>query len=76
MLIFVLLFVVQLGSVTLAFVALRRLYVYIHRYRFDESTYTLLFGFVHLRYFVIWYVVMVGVASVLELVYAFSLLGT
>lgn len=76
MIIFGLLFVVQMGSLALGFVALRRLYVYIHKYRFDESTYTLLFGFLHLRYFAVWYVVMLGLAAVLELVYAFSLLAT
>lgn len=71
-----LLFVVQLGSVALAFVALRRLYAYIRRYRFDESTYTLLFGIVHLRYFAAWYVLMIGLAAGLELIYAFSLLAS
>jgi hypothetical protein len=70
-----LLFVVQLGSVALAFVALRRLYAYIHRYRFDESSYTLLFGIVHLRYFAAWYILMIGLAAGLELIYAFSLLA-
>lgn len=71
-----LLFVVQLGSVALAFVALRRLYAYIRRYRFDESTYTLLFGIVHLRYFAAWYILMIGLAAGLELIYAFSLLAS
>lgn len=33
-------------------VGLYRLYAYIKRYRFDESNYTLLFGFVHLRWLV------------------------
>jgi hypothetical protein len=74
MVIFSLLFAVQLGSVALAFVALRRLYAYIRRYRFDESSYTLLFGIVHLRYFAAWYIVMVSLAAGLELLYAFSLL--
>lgn len=69
-----LLFAVQLGSVALAVVALRRLYAYIRRYRFDESTYTLLFGIVHLRYFAAWYIVMIGLAAALELIYAFSLM--
>jgi hypothetical protein len=75
MVIFTLLFAVQLGSLSLAFIALRRLYFYIHKYRFDESTYTLLFGFVHLRYFAVWYVIMVGLGAGLELIYAFSLLA-
>ena len=73
MIIFGLLFVVQLASVALGFVALRRLYDYIHKYRFDESNYTLLFGFLHLRYFSVLYIVTVGIAAVLEAVYAFSL---
>ncbi len=37
-------------SVGFAFLTLWRLYYYIKRYRFDESKYTLLFGFVHLRW--------------------------
>lgn len=74
MLIFSLLFVVQLVSVGVGLVALRRLYAYIRKYRFDETTYTLLFGFVHLRYFAVWYVVMLALAAGLELIYAFSLL--
>ena len=38
------------ASVVFAFVVLWRLYYYIRRYRFDESKYTLLFRFVHLRW--------------------------
>ena len=42
--------VLQVASVCLTVIVLQRLYAYIHRYRFDESKYTLLFGFVHLRW--------------------------
>lgn len=73
---FVFLCLVQLGSIGLAFVAVRRLLVYIYRYRFDESVYTLLFGFIHLRYFVVLYLTAIILASAIELVFAFSLLST
>lgn len=42
-------------SIGFAVLALWRLYYYIKRYRFDESRYTLLFGFVHLRWIAIMY---------------------
>ena len=45
-------FFIVLHAVSMSFVlfSLHRLYRYIGRYRFDESKYTLLFGFVHLRW--------------------------
>lgn len=43
--------IVHLISLLLMVVGLNRLYSYIKQYRFDESHYTLLFGFVHLRWF-------------------------
>lgn len=47
--------ILQLGSVVFAFISLTRLFSYIRRYRFDESKYTLLFGFMHLHWFAILY---------------------
>lgn len=37
-------------SIGFAFLTFSRMFHYIQRYRFDESKYTLLFGFVHLRW--------------------------
>lgn len=49
-------FIIQhLISIAVAAISLKRLYTYIRRYRFDESKYTLLFGFVHLRLVVAFY---------------------
>ncbi len=42
--------VFHLVSLGFAVLTLRRLYHYIGRYRFDESKYTLLFGFMHLHW--------------------------
>lgn len=42
--------IIHLISVGIAAVLYLRLYAYIRRYRFDESKYTLLFGFVHLHW--------------------------
>lgn len=52
-LIFAVLHAVSIGIILLV---LWRLYYYIKRYRFDESKYTLLFGFVHLHWIAIAYV--------------------
>lgn len=71
---FALVFAVQLISLFFVMVSVKRLYAYIHLYRFDESVYTLLFGFLHLRYFVLLYIVMVAVTVIAETIYAFSLL--
>lgn len=51
-------FFLVLHTVSLGFAALSlwRLYYYIRRYRFDESKYTLLFGFVHLHWIAMAYV--------------------
>lgn len=40
-----------------ALLSLGRLFHYIRRYRFDESKYTLLFGFIHLRAIAVFYFV-------------------
>lgn len=50
--IFILLHTVSIGF---ALLSISRLYHYIGRYRFDESKYTLLFGFVHLKWFAAFY---------------------
>lgn len=42
--------VLHVTSIGFALLALMRLYHYIKRYRFDESKYTLLFGFIHLHW--------------------------
>ena len=42
--------VLHVVSIGFALLALLRLYHYIKRYRFDESKYTLLFRFIHLRW--------------------------
>ncbi len=47
--------VLQLGSLIFVFISLTRLFSYIRRYRFDESKYTLLFGFMHLHWFALLY---------------------
>ncbi|KKU80474.1 MAG: hypothetical protein UY05_C0006G0008 [Candidatus Peregrinibacteria bacterium GW2011_GWA2_47_7] len=44
--------VLQLVSLIFMAVVIRRLVGYINRYRIDESKYTLLFGFVHLRWII------------------------
>lgn len=74
MTLFVFLCLVQVASIGLALATVRRLLSYVYRYRFDESVYTLLFGFVHLRYFVALYLVMLGVTIAIELLFIFSLL--
>lgn len=74
MTLFVFLCLVQVVSIGLALLTLRRLFVYVLRYRFNESVYTLLFGFVHLRYFVAIYLLMLGLAIAIELLFIFSLL--
>lgn len=71
---FVFLFCVQLISLLFVGMSIKRLYAYIQLYRFDESVYTLMFGFLHLRYFVALYIGMVSVAIFVELLYAFSFL--
>lgn len=48
--------ILHLGSVLFTLFIISRLYRYIRRYRFDESQYTLLFGFVHLHWITYLYV--------------------
>lgn len=63
--------VFTLGSFLFCFFAITRLYSYIQRYRFDESHYTLLLGFVRLKWMVYLYGLMIlilGITSLLGLV--------
>lgn len=57
----VLFIVLHVISIAFAFLSFQRLYYYIRRYRFDESKYTLLFGFVHLHWISAIYIVFVTV---------------
>ena len=65
---------VEIASLFTCLWAIRRLYKYINRYRFDETVYTLLFGFMHLRYFVFAYLLTMSLAAFTGAVFAFSLL--
>lgn len=73
---FSILIFIQIVSAAVCALTIRKLYAYINQYRFGESVYTLLFGFVRLRYFVYFYALMVVVATVLGLALAFSSLST
>ena len=70
---FWLLLVFEFGSIAVCLWALQRLYRYIRKYRFDESVYSLLFGFIHLRYFAFGYVSMTALAVLTGFSFAFSL---
>lgn len=71
---FLFLALVQGFSLLLCGVTVKRLYAYIRRYKFDESVYTLLFGFLHLRYFIFAYVFMTFLATASGLFLAFLIL--
>jgi cbb3-type cytochrome oxidase subunit 3 len=58
-------------SITFCFISVRILYRYINRYRFDESKYTLLFGFLHLRYIQISYITLTVVLAILSTIFMF-----
>ena len=64
---------VEIVSALMCLFAVRRLYKYIKKYRFPETVYSLLFGFMHLRYFVVTYVVTMGLATLTGIVFALSL---
>ncbi len=72
---FLALLLVEMGSLLACLLGVRRLYKYIYRYRFDETVYSLLFGFMHLHYFVYAYLLSMGVAAVTGILFAFSLLS-
>lgn len=63
---------ILLVSVALCVFAIRRLYAYIYAYRFDESVYTLLFGFIRLRYFVFLYGFSTALSILWGLFYLYS----
>lgn len=71
---FFILLATEIISLTFCVWAIRRLYRYIDRYRFSESQYSLLFQFVHLRYFIWTYVLSVCFTTIVGLVFAFTLL--
>lgn len=48
--------VLHILSIGFAILTFSRLFHYIQRYQFDESKYTLLFGFVHLRWIAALYI--------------------
>lgn len=73
---FSILILVQIVSAAVCALTVRKLYAYINQYRFGESVYTLLFGFMRLRYFVYLYAFMVTAATVLGLSLALSSLST
>ena len=58
----------QASGAAVALLSIWRLYAYIRRYRFDESKYTLLFGFVHLHWIMLLYVVAVLIWSGLSFI--------
>lgn len=69
------LIVVEIVSMLVCLSAVRRLYKYIKRYRFDETVYTLLFGFMHLRYFAYAYFLSITLLTIAGVIFAFSLLS-
>jgi hypothetical protein len=74
MVVFFGLLLLEIVSLGLCFVAIRQLYAYINRYRFDESVYTLLFGMIRLRYFVSFYVFLIATSALMGLLFLFSYL--
>jgi len=57
------------GSIIICLLSLKLLYHYINRYRFDESKYTLLFGWFRLRYMASLYVIFIFGFAVLSTVF-------
>lgn len=76
MVLFTVFTIVVLSSAVFYAVAIRALYAYINQYRFDESVYTLLFGFMRLRYFVYLYGLLVAASAVLGFSFAFLSIQT
>ncbi len=73
---FIILLLVGIVSFALCALTIKMLYTYINQYRFAESVYTLLFGFIRLRYFVYLYVFFVILAGAFSASLAFSSLVT
>lgn len=64
--------IIAITSIGFCLMNVKLLYRYINRYKFDESKYTLLFGFIRLRYIAGAYVfisVLFGISSVLFIFY-------
>lgn len=72
---FIILLLVEIVSALLCVLTIKKLYAYINQYRFAESVYTLLFGFIRLRYFVYLYIFFVATSSALGAFLAFSSLA-
>ncbi|OGJ42405.1 hypothetical protein A3J23_02205 [Candidatus Peregrinibacteria bacterium RIFCSPLOWO2_02_FULL_48_14] len=72
---FSILLLTAVASVAFCALTVKKLYAYINQYRFAESVYTLLFGFIRLRYFVYSYVFFVAVLGALGTLLAFSFLA-
>lgn len=51
-------FLIHVGSIAFTLLVFWRLYYYIRRYRFEESKYTLLFGFIHLSWVAAMYLIL------------------
>ena len=73
MVVFLGLMLLQIASLVLCAITIKRLYAYINKYTFDESVYTLLFGFVRLRYIVSIFIFMVTLNAAVGVLFAFSL---
>lgn len=73
MVVFIGLILLEILSIALLAATIRKLYTYINKYKFDESVYTLLFGFVRLRWFVSIYIFMIAANSILGVLFAFSM---
>lgn len=68
--------VLTAASCVFCAITVRRLYSYINKYRFDESVYTLLFGFVRLRYIVSFYIFFVALTALLGVFLAINIINS
>jgi len=68
------LILLQIVSLALCAVTVRRLYAYINKYRFDESVYTLLLRFVRLRYIVSAYIFMITLSAAIGVLFSISMI--
>lgn len=58
-------------SIIYCLISVKLLYRYINKYRFDESKYTMLFGFLRLRYIAMAYVSLIIVLAVSSTVFVY-----
>lgn len=70
-----LLITVQAASVIFFIVTVKGLYAYINKYRFDESLYHFLFGFVHMKHLVYMYAFFVLLFLVVSAVFLIAMYG-